>query len=82
MTPEQFEKYAQLMAKYRISRFVQDGGYMLEMSPLGFQMPEVEQERLTQPIGAEKGCPTDDELLLWSAGGQLPDIKTEAPKEP
>lgn len=33
----------------------------------------------TTPIGAEKGMPTDDEMMLWSAGGPMPDLRTEEP---
>ena len=33
------------------------------------------------PIGAEHGNPTDDELLMWSAG-ELPDLKAGPPEAP
>lgn len=35
---------------------------------------------LKQSIGSEQGVPTDDELLFWSSGGPIPNIKTEEPR--
>lgn len=84
VTPEQeaaataVDAMAAVMAKRKLTRVVVDN-VTLEMSPLGFEMPET-GEHIPPQVGAEHGNPTAEELLLWSAGGPLPEIKAKPPE--
>lgn len=77
MQIDDIEKAAELMARKKITR-LKTADLELEMSPLGFEMSE--QGALANPIGAEHGNPTEEELLMWSTG-LGPDMTNAPPGE-
>lgn len=59
-----------IMARARCLR-LKTADVELELSPLAFALPDEKQPE--RPIGLENGGePTEEQMLMWSAGGQLP----------
>jgi hypothetical protein len=69
----EFKKTVALMRSMGVTRF-REGDTEIEIGPaaqpIGMTEKEVE-EQLKAMLGSE-GMPTEDDLLMWSAGGPLP----------
>jgi hypothetical protein len=61
-----------LMQEHRATRVKLPNGTEVELSPLAFALP-TESRAESAPVGVEHGGePTDEQLLMWSAPGELP----------
>ena len=81
------EQALRLAVKYR-AQVIKVGDLEVHLSPLAFAKPDepdaMIEETLAkpapQPIGAQNGgYPTDEELLLWSTQGPMPDLNAKPP---
>lgn len=61
------DKVAAVMAKRKLTKVI-IAGISVEMSPLGFDMPEATGKAV--PTGG--AMPPDEDMLEWSTGGPLP----------
>lgn len=60
-----------IMRESRASHVKLADGTEVTLSPLAFAIPDATKP--PAPVGLENGGePTDEQLLMWSAGGELP----------